>query len=521
MKDPATWLLASWTAAGIIHIRLSVNLFLRPARYWYSAKAPTSDRQIAAYLLSVFGTTTLLALSVAGLTRLAPQSTTAAKAAAIGIALALGALGTASLLSYNIKRVATYLRAHTGNAALVAAGVAAFFISGWLLVSRFTAVTTFVEKALAMAAPIACVPVVGAAMVFLRRERFTEFAEKTPAAPAAGPTRAQCRVVLMIFDEMDQRIAFDNRPLRLDLPFLDALCDESVVATDALPPCRCTEISIPAMLTGRLVDETVVSGPTSVDVFFTGQAEPEPLREQVTLLHMLRDKGFNSAVTTWYHPFGRLHGDSVVAYAWEEAPTQENAVSGPLWRTVAGFLRSLLETPRMSPFGQSAVVRKATERYHNIQKAARQFAANAELDFVFLHWPIPHAPYIYDRTSDRLGVSNVSSTGYLDNLALSDLAFGEVRADMTRAGVWDKSVVILTSDHWWRYAEGLDGRKDLRVPFAVHFPGQTHRVIYAKRFNTVATHDLIAALLDGVVTSADDLVQWLDRNGTDHMPTKV
>ena len=521
MKDHSTWILASWTAAGLIHVRLSVNMFLRPARFWYSAKAPTSDRQIAAYLLSVFGTTTFLALSVVALTRLVPQSALPAKAAVMGIALVLGALGIANLFSYSIKQVVTWLHNRIGNRGLMALGGAALCIPGWLLASHFGAVTSFFEQMLAMASAVACVPVVGAAIVFFRRGRFIEFAEMMPAAPTPGPTSAPCRVVLMIFDEMDQRVAFDHRPQDLALPFLDTLFDESVVATRALPPCRCTEISIPALLTGRLVDETVVSGPTSVNVFFTGKADPEPLRDQVTLLHKLRDRGFNSAVTTWYHPFGRLHGDSVVAFVWEEAPTQENAASGSLWRMVAGFLRSLLETPRMSPFGQSAVVQRATESYQNTQKAARQFAANGKLDFVFLHWPIPHAPYIYDRASTKLGVSKVSSAGYLDNLALTDQAFAEVRADMTRAGVWDKSVVILTSDHWWRHSVGFDGGKDLRVPFAVHFPGQKHRVNYSRQFNTVVTHDLITALLEGVVTCADDLVLWLDRNGIDHMPTKV
>jgi hypothetical protein len=258
-----------------------------------------------------------------------------------------------------------------------------------------------------------------------------------------------------------------------------------------------------------------------VDVHFTGQRDPEPLSDQITLLHKLRDRGFNSAVTTWYHPFGRLFGDSVVTFVWEEAPTQENAASGSLWRMLLGFQRSLFETPRMSPFGQSAVVRRATESFRNIQKAARQFAADADLDFVFLHWPIPHAPYIYDRTSTRLGVSRFASAGYLDNLALTDLAFAEVREDMIQAEVWDRSVVILTSDHWWRHSVGFDGRKDIRVPFVVHFPGQKHRINYSRQFNTVTTYHLITAILEGRVTCEDQLVRWLDRNGIDHMPTKT
>jgi hypothetical protein len=174
-----------------------------------------------------------MVLFVVALTRLIPQSAQAAKAAVIAIALVLGAVGMANLFSYHIKLAAASLRAFVGNGGLAALGIAALCIVGWPLARHFGTVTGVFEQLLAVASPVACVPIAGAVRVLLQRRRSAEFAEKTPARPAATPKGAPYRVVLMIFDELDQRVAFDDRPDGLTLPFLDSLCDKSLVATRA------------------------------------------------------------------------------------------------------------------------------------------------------------------------------------------------------------------------------------------------------------------------------------------------
>src|ERR1035441_4101834 len=89
-----------------------------------------------------------------------------------------------------------------------------------------------------------------------------------------------------------------------------------------------------------------------------------------------------------------------------------------------------------------------------------------------------------------------------------------IRSAMVSASLWETADVIMTSDHWWRYAAGLDGKMDQRVPFAVRFPGGSQRTTYAEPFNTVALHDLTLAIVDGCVSSSSDVVAWLADNAT-------
>jgi hypothetical protein len=216
-----------------------------------------------------------------------------------------------------------------------------------------------------------------------------------------------------------------------------------------------------------------------------------------------------------------LFGDLVAEYLWLEGLTQEGSINGTLPVMIGQFLRSLFETPKYSLFGSTLSVKQAVSHFLKCSRTAIRMACDPELDFTFLHWSIPHAPYIYDRGRKTLGSSITSPRGYLDNLALADLALSEVRAEMMEAGLWEKSVIIVTSDHWWRYAFGLDGKIDRRVPFVVHFPGEGHPTNYSEPFNTVVLHDLTLAIVDGHILSSSDLLAWLARNAAYAAPTKL
>ena len=55
------------------------------------------------------------------------------------------------------------------------------------------------------------------------------------------------RVVWLVFEELDQRIAFEARPPGLGLPELDRLRRESLYADAARPPAGTTEVVVPAL----------------------------------------------------------------------------------------------------------------------------------------------------------------------------------------------------------------------------------------------------------------------------------
>jgi membrane-anchored protein YejM (alkaline phosphatase superfamily) len=102
-----------------------------------------------------------------------------------------------------------------------------------------------------------------------------------------------------------------------------------------------------------------------------------------------------------------------------------------------------------------------------------------------------------------------SENGYFDSLALVDLTLGRLRLEMERAGTWDETLVIVTSDHSWRYASDFGHPVHNRIPFLCHFPGQKAAVRITFPVNTLCTHDAILAYLRGELGEPAAFTAWV------------
>ena len=132
--------------------------------------------------------------------------------------------------------------------------------------------------------------------------------------------------------------------------------------------------------------------------------------------------------------------------------------------------------------------------------------------FTLVHLPIPHAPHAYDRKTGEFTLGNSPIAGYVDSLALLDRTIGEIRRSMEKAGTWDSTTVLFTSDHPYRESMQLDGKSDPRIPYILKLASQKEGVEYTPRFNTVLTADLLIAVLRGEIADVASAAAWLDRN---------
>jgi arylsulfatase A-like enzyme len=141
---------------------------------------------------------------------------------------------------------------------------------------------------------------------------------------------------------------------------------------------------------------------------------------------------------------------------------------------------------------------------------AKSAVANPELDLVFIHLPVPHLPRLYDRRQRKMiGPRRHQSSDYLDNLALADRTIGELRASMENTGLWDRTAVIVTSDHSFRESRELDGKRDFRVPFIVKLPGKTEWTEFSEPIGLIVLAQLALELLDNGPHDAHDLSGWM------------
>jgi Sulfatase len=319
------------------------------------------------------------------------------------------------------------------------------------------------------------------------------------------------RVLWILCDEWDYRLTFVDPDPTLQLPQIARLRGEALFADHAMPPGPETPVSIPGYFTGKFVQSVAYDGPRELQVMYRGASEAVPWSTQPNIFARARELGFNTALVDWFHPTCRvLNGLSYCK--WWELAMQHNSMGRTFWPLLVNQPRSLFETTMLSVFGQSLSVRQQVNTYHAILDDGLAVANDPKFGFSFVHLPIPHSPHAYDRRTGRFTLKNSPIRGYIDSLALLDRTLGEIRQSMIAAGTWDKTTVLMTSDHPYREAELLDGKSDPRIPFLLKLASQKEGRLYNQPFNAILTGDFLLAVLKGEVSDAAGAAGWLDQN---------
>lgn len=336
---------------------------------------------------------------------------------------------------------------------------------------------------------------------------------REPAAwlPLNPVPHGQPRVVWIIFDSTDYRLAFEQHPDYVQLPEFDRLRSESLFANHAYSPGSCTLLSMPALIYGQVVSAADASDTCDLTVTFADTGATTSCSGLPSIFSKARQLGFNNAVVGWFIPYGRLVGRELSFCEWYAYPPYE---PGRADTYVADVRQQFLS------LGETFWLRHLFANVHRDSlQVSLSVVTNASYGLTLLHLPAPHKPGVYLADKDHLTfwprLSKVA--GYFNNLMLADREFGKLRRAMETSGEWDKTWIILSSDHAWIESNLYDHQLDPRVPFIVHAPGANDAIAYANPFNTVLTDALILAILQKQVTNHQDVAHWLDA----HRPAEV
>jgi hypothetical protein len=361
---------------------------------------------------------------------------------------------------------------------------------------------------------------------FLNRSRSHALAPSNPA---------KSRVVWMIFDEWDDELTFALRPKNAEMPALDRLRSESMYVSGAVAAAPYTLDSIPSMLLGRRLTKVRPSDFKTLQANY-GKKDTSVWDERSTVFSDAKAAGLRTAIVGWYHPYCRVLDDTVDfcesylpvdarASFRDEALMRHFGVFGSIRNTIANRLS------RMS-VGKTLGIQRAPmhyifrvdrgDIYRKINAHALALASDPAMGFVFIHWNIPHTPGIYDRTENHF--ASTDDANYFDNLELVDVAIGQAREAMTRAGLWDTTTLIVTSDHpmrtelWESAAEWTPEeaklthqRSGASVPFFIKLAGQKDAVTIRNPFQVVRTRELISEIRTGKVRTHADVISWILR----------
>ncbi len=367
--------------------------------------------------------------------------------------------------------------------------------------------------------------------------------EPRPSVQALPARAGAARMIWMIFDEMDQRVAFDVRPSSLQLPELDRLRAESVVASRATQTAGFTAIAIPTLISGRFFRETSMMGASRLEVIPEGSAATEDWRDQPTVFERARELGFNSAISGWYHPYCRIFGDQVIqcfatpsGHAGKAMLRERHASQNGLWNTVGFLFQLQLEnlkdmyrfdgTSGSENLKAAYLQKEQQQEYFKIRDHAYEEAVDPRLGLLYIHFPTPHMYAIYNRRERNFSLN--PSLDYLDNLALVDRTVGELRAKLEAAGLWDQTSLLITADHGfrpnlWRGNYGWTETMDKlfatgasqTVPFIVKLAGKQQHAAFDRPFSNIASGDMALAVLSGKISTADQALTWLEQQAAE------
>jgi Sulfatase len=370
------------------------------------------------------------------------------------------------------------------------------------------------------------------------REPESAFAKLQPLPMFDARPRHSPRVVWVVFDEMDQNLTFDVRPKSLEMPEIDRLRGEALVANHATPTADWTVIALPSLLSGRVFGVAEMRSARLLEVTPEGTSETLDWRTQPNVFKRARAMGVNAEIIGWHHPYCRVLGDQVVScFAMPSGhPThallrETHAAEDGIWKTTGYLFRLQMENlhdlfrrdqDSVSENLKSLYLQQRQQRqYFEIRDRAYRAAVDPRIGLLVLHLPLPHPFAFYNRKEKSFNLDG--KLDYFDNLALADRTIGELRLALEQARMWEDTTILITSDHgirpnewegrygWTDELERLTkGQHGKTVPFILKLAGAQRPAEFTKEFCNVLSGSLALAVLDGKVSTSEQAQEWLE-----------
>ncbi len=269
-------------------------------------------------------------------------------------------------------------------------------------------------------------------------------------------------------------------------PAIDQFAREAIVVSDAISQAPYTKASIASLMTGLLPSTHKTystSGP--LPVLMTGHAGPDPLATTDVLPStipilpdVLRRAGYETfAFTTnpfLIRDFGFARGFDHFRFYDGDDFAKADRVLPDAW--------SAITTPRSKPF---FVWVHLMETHSPYDPSARARAALPPLDPPVVIPPSVNVPeWLIKQPTRNLRVYQALYDG---EIRTADDAIGEFLGKMRGAGLWDRTVIVLTADHGEEFMEhgGMEHNRTLydevvHVPLIVRIPGLAPRRLAAQ-----------------------------------------
>jgi hypothetical protein len=382
-----------------------------------------------------------------------------------------------------------------GETGMLAAVVALFTATGALvaLVAWPAGFGRVVRRLLVLVSPVSLVVLPSLVVSAARTDAATRI-DREPEAAASQPACAP--VLALLFDELSFSYVYDqDDEIRPELPGLTRFGSQATHYLSVAAPGRETLDALPSFLAARRVREIEVRAAGLMERGTESELLPFDAARPDGLFGTARALGFTSEVGGYYLAYCDLLA-TVVDVCRSRSFYN---VSSPDGFSIADPIRTTVVLwPRQLPFGllkHPAFARHQRDMVEGLIAFARRPIRKDPPTFRFVHFSIPHLPFVYDAGGydppfDPL--LTASDDEYAEQVLYVDRLIAELTEGLRRAGVYDDMTVVVLADHGYRF--GGRERDPLQIPFIVKHAGQQRRAdVHEERQGEALLRDTLEA----------------------------
>ena len=327
---------------------------------------------------------------------------------------------------------------------------------------------------------------------------------RDPIPAAAGEGEPGTPVYFLVFDEWSYQRLTEHDEIRPEFPNVRAFKDHALFVRTARAPAASTHVSLPRILFQSRDDE-------ALPYVFIDKKEPKEERpaqpEHITdawapagvpesLMGMARRHRYTTYLVGFYLPYPHIMGNEAdVDRAYSNYPKGDTLLERMTITTLGAPQYWFM--PGISGLWKGVWSRVFS--WHWVRLNHRVLADLFDIvetapwrSLVFIHYPAPHAPFVFDADGSFRGPFPVNSNATADvdsdimagtpddyhrQMLYVDRVIGQMVDRLKRAGDFDRALVILTADHSWRadpaIAPGDEHSAKRHVPLLIKLPGQT------------------------------------------------
>jgi len=354
---------------------------------------------------------------------------------------------------------------------------------------------------------------ISVAVMKLQPDSLVSYTTPSTRLPTAN-SKAINRVVWIIFDMLDEEIAFADRPKNVEMPALDKFRAESIVATNAQRPGSQTMEAMTTLFTGKIVRRAIFTVQDDLRLSFR-DGTTSLWTKMPGIFQKTKSQNISVALLAQSgHPYCRLF----VSYL--STCTEFNKKWEPpnytLLEGVKNVLRILFEhVPLVSRAIHNSKYSKnhnpLVDNYQQFKSEVNTVLADPAYELVIVHWNLPHWPFYFDKEKNNFVEPNPDNVdpfeGYLGNLELTDLTFASMRESLEKAKLWDSSAVIVSADHGYGGKLERDSIRKPKpiVPLMIKLPKAKGGHLISKRTTAVSSSKLVWKILMGSIKNSGDV----------------